>query len=56
MGLQVAAHWTGQPLWSWGLVASGVVCLIIALLPSSWIQRAAVIRPHRPRTALGDLR
>jgi hypothetical protein len=39
--VQVSAHWTGQPLFSWGLVTSGAVCILLSLIPMSWITRAA---------------
>jgi hypothetical protein len=40
-GVQVVRHSTGQPLFSWGLVASGVLCIILAMIPQSWIAKAA---------------
>ena len=40
-GVQVVTHWTGQPVFSWGLVAAGIVCILSALVPLSWIARAA---------------
>ena len=27
-GVQVVTHWTGQPVFSWGLVAAGIVCIL----------------------------
>jgi len=27
-GVQVVTHWTGQPMFSWGLIAAGGLCLL----------------------------
>jgi hypothetical protein len=40
-GVQVVTHWTGQPMFSWGLIAAGTVCILFAFIPSSWIANAA---------------
>jgi hypothetical protein len=40
-GVQVVTHWTGQPMFSWGLVAAGIVIVLSALVPPSWIAKAA---------------
>jgi len=50
-GVQVSTHWTGQPLFSWGLITGGAVCILLSLIPMSWITRAsenprAKHRPH----------
>jgi len=37
-GVQVVTHWTGQPMFSWGLIAAGGLCI---LLVASWIANAA---------------
>ena len=39
--VQVVTHGTGQPMFSWGLIAGGIVCILSALIPSSWIPKAA---------------
>jgi hypothetical protein len=39
-GIQIVTNWTGQPMFSWGLVAAGVVCILTALVPISWIAKA----------------
>lgn len=39
-GVQVVRTWTGQPMFSWGLIAAGIVCIISALIPNSWIAKA----------------
>jgi len=49
-GVQVVTHWTGQPLFSWGLVAAGIVCILSAMVPLSWIAWAA-----QPPTGKGNL-
>ena len=43
-GVQVVTHWTGQPMFSWGLLAAGGLCILLALIPSSWIAKAANTR------------
>ena len=40
-GRPVGLHWTGQPLWWSGIVAVGIISLIIAALPNSIIKRLA---------------
>ena len=39
-GVQVTTHWTGQPMFSWGLIAGGGLCIFLALIPASWIAKA----------------
>jgi hypothetical protein len=46
-GVQVVTHWTGQPMFSWGLVAAGIVCIFSALVPASWIAAAAGLPVRR---------
>jgi hypothetical protein len=31
----------GQPLFSYGLVATGVLCMLLAMIPDSWVAKAA---------------
>jgi hypothetical protein len=40
-GFQVVTHWTGQPLFSWGLISAGGICILLALIPMSWIAKAS---------------
>jgi hypothetical protein len=40
-GVQVVTYWTGQPMFSWGLIAAGAFCILSAFLPKSWIAKAA---------------
>jgi hypothetical protein len=40
-GVQVVTHWTGQPMFSWGLIAAGGLCVLLAVIPASWIAKAA---------------
>jgi hypothetical protein len=42
-GVQVVTHWTGQPMFSWGLIGAGGLCVLLAVIPSSWIAKAATI-------------
>jgi hypothetical protein len=44
-GVQVTTHWTGQPMFSSGLVAAGAFCIFIALIPASWIIEQVRKRP-----------
>jgi len=39
-GVHVVTHWTGQPMFSWGLIAAGILCIASALAPQSWIAKA----------------
>jgi hypothetical protein len=48
-GIQVATHWTGQPMFSWGLIAAGGLCICLALIPLSWIAKAAITRSKAHR-------
>lgn len=48
-GVQVVTHWTGQPLFSWGLIAAGGLCVVLAVIPASWIAKAATIEPKAAR-------
>jgi hypothetical protein len=40
-GVQVVTHWTGQPLFSWGLISAGGLCTLLAFIPMSWIVKVA---------------
>lgn len=50
-GVQVVTHSTGQPMFSWGLIAAGGLCVLLALIPASWIAKAATTgsKPARHR-------
>lgn len=48
-GIQVVPHFSRQPLFSWGLVAAGLVCLVLAAIPTSWIARAAKLPARSTR-------
>jgi hypothetical protein len=39
-GVQAVPHWSGQPMFSYGLIAAGGVCILSAFVPSSWIAKA----------------
>jgi hypothetical protein len=39
-GVQVVTHWTGQPMFSWSLIAAGGLCIVFAVIPASWIVKA----------------
>jgi hypothetical protein len=49
-GVQVVSHWTGQPMFSWGLVAAGIVCILSALVPVSWVTTAAGVPTGRGKS------
>lgn len=40
-GVQVVRHNSGQPMFSWGLIAGGILCLVLAFVPLLWIAKAA---------------
>ena len=44
-GIQVVQTSRSQPMFSWGLIAAGFVCVAFALIPLSWIAKAASTRP-----------
>jgi hypothetical protein len=47
-GVQVQLTSRGQPMFSWGLISAGGLCILFALIPVSWIAKAAAIRSkHR---------
>jgi hypothetical protein len=39
--VQVVTHWTGQPMFSQGLIATGGLCVLLAVIPASLIAKAA---------------
>jgi uncharacterized membrane protein YidH (DUF202 family) len=43
---QVAAHRTAQPFFAWQLIAAGGLCVILVLLPLSWIAKTSTRRSH----------
>jgi len=48
-GVQVATHSTGQPMFSWGLIAAGELCVLLALILASWIAKAATTDSNAAR-------
>ena len=48
-GVQVVTHWTGQPMFSWGLVAAGGLCIVLAVIPASWIVNAGTTHSKTAR-------
>ena len=51
-GIQVVRHSNGQPMFSWGFIGAGLLCLVLASIPMSWVAKAAEI----PRTKGGRQR
>jgi len=47
--VQVVKHWTGQPIFSWGLVAAGCLCIVLATIPDSWVAKAAETESKRAK-------
>jgi len=47
--VKVVAHSTGQPVFSWAVLGGGAICLLLAGVPGSWIERAAAIPSKRRR-------
>jgi|GEM_PF-6799828 len=43
-GTQVVSHWTGQPMFSFGLVAGGLVMLASAAIPERLISKITAIK------------
>jgi hypothetical protein len=43
-GVQVVTHSSGQPMFSWGLIGAGGFCILLALIPQSWLKKAATTR------------
>jgi hypothetical protein len=48
-GVQVVIHSNGQPMFSWGFIGAGLLCFVLALIPTSWVAKVAEI----PRTGAG---
>jgi hypothetical protein len=48
-GVHVVTHWTGQPMFSWGLISAGALGILLACVPASWIAKAAITpsKSHR---------
>jgi hypothetical protein len=51
-GIQVLRQWTGQPMFSWGLIGTGLLCIAFACIPLSWVAKAAEL----PRAKTGHHR
>jgi len=49
LGEQIVRHWTGQPFYSAGLVAVGVLVVLMAFVPFSWIRKAAEVHPSNDK-------
>jgi amino acid transporter len=47
-GIQAVTHANGQPMFSWGFIGAGLFCVVLALIPTSWVAKAAEI--PRPGT------
>jgi uncharacterized membrane protein YidH (DUF202 family) len=47
-GVQVVTRRAGQPFLAWQLIAAGGLCVILALIPLSWIAKASTTRSHHP--------
>jgi len=48
-GLLLKTHWTGQAMFSYGLVAGGGLCAILSLIPTSWVTWAAQSTRLKPK-------
>ena len=49
-GVQVVLHSNNQPMFSWGLIATGIVCFALSLIPISWVVKAAGTPDSRRRS------
>jgi hypothetical protein len=43
-GMQVFIHWTGQPMFSYGFIAAGLVVILSAAIPERLISKLTPIR------------
>lgn len=43
-GVDVVRHYTGQPMFSYGLIAAGVLLILFAALPERLINRLVEVR------------
>ena len=43
-GSQVVTHWTGQPMFSFGLIAAGLVFIAASAIPARFIYRMTAIK------------
>jgi hypothetical protein len=43
-GTQVVTHWTGQPMFSFGLIAGGLVLIASAAIPERLISRLTTVK------------
>ncbi len=43
-GTEVVIHWTGQPMFSFGLIAAGLVVLVSAAIPERLVSKLTAIR------------
>lgn len=41
MGVQVVTDWQDQPVFSWGIITAGGVCILLAFIPDLWVIKAA---------------
>jgi amino acid transporter len=40
-GIQIVRHSNGQPMFSWGFIGAGLLCFVLALIPTAWVTKAA---------------
>jgi hypothetical protein len=50
-GIQVVTHWTGQPMFSFGLIAGGLILFASAAIPNRVISRLTDIKSARSKLA-----
>jgi hypothetical protein len=43
-GTQVVTHWTGQPMFSFGLIAGGLVLIASAAIPGKLMSRFTTVK------------
>ncbi|SPE41184.1 hypothetical protein SBA7_1520004 [Candidatus Sulfotelmatobacter sp. SbA7] len=58
-GVQGGQTGRGQPMFSWGLIAAALACVLLAFIPLAWIARVGRTRskePPKPRAQRGICR
>jgi hypothetical protein len=43
-GTQVVIHWTGQPMFSFGLIAAGLLLMVSAVLPEELLSKLTTVK------------
>jgi hypothetical protein len=49
-GRQVVIHWTGQPMFSAGLIAAGFLLIVSAAIPERWMQKLTTVKRRQTKS------